>query len=104
MGQNLSHRGFTARRSTPSNRQSAGSRVAVVANGFDRTALQRFHASRNILFRSRLLTHKRVTTLFGSGEESWRRLAAQIAVDALLVDVKFAGGVDFPLVCFIGHG
>jgi len=78
--------------------------LAVAADRLDRAAFQSLRAGRDILFGDRLLAHIGVPTLFGSAEESWRRLTAQVAVDALLVDIEFPGGVRFPLVCFIGHG
>src|SRR5579883_776578 len=45
-----------------------------------------------------------MATLVIAGEKGGRGFAAEIAVDALLVDVKFTAGVVRPLVCFVGHG
>jgi hypothetical protein len=50
-----------------------------------------------------LLAHKGIATLFGTGKESRGRLTAEVAIDALLVDVEFACRIGFPLVCFIRH-
>ena len=76
--------------------------VAVVADGLDRAAFQRLHAGSDLLLGRRLLAHVRVATLFGTGEESRGRLTAEIAIDALLVDVKLALPRWFPtyLLCW----
>ena len=77
--------------------------VAVVADGLHRTALQGFHAERGIFLRGRLLMDERVAPFVMAGKERRRSLAAEITVNALLIDEKLAGGVLLPLVCFIGH-
>src|ERR1019366_7903335 len=78
--------------------------VAVVANGLDRAALEGLHAEGNLLLRGRLFVHERVASLVMAREKSRRGFAAKVAVDALLIDVKFAPDVFRPLVCFVGHG
>ena len=70
--------------------QPSASGVAVAADGLDRATFQRLCASRNILFRRRLLAHEGIATLFGTGKESRGRLTAEVAIDALLVDVEFS--------------
>jgi hypothetical protein len=78
--------------------------VAVVADGLNRAAFERFHTERNFFLGGRLFVNEGIATLVMTGEKRRRRFAAQIAVDALLIYVKLTGNVAFPLVCFVGHG
>jgi hypothetical protein len=77
---------------------------AVVTDGLNRTALEGFHAKSDIIIGLGLLVNEGVTTLVVAAEKRRRGLAAEIAVDALLIDVKLTRSVLFPFVCFIGHG
>lgn len=45
-----------------------------------------------------------VAALVVTSEERWRGLAAQVAVDALLVDVELAGGIAGPFFRFVLTG
>src|SRR5689334_884415 len=83
--------------------RNARSAVAVVADGFDRAAFEGFHALGDFFFGGRLLMDERIATLVIAREEIRSSLAAQVAVDALLVDVEFPGGVRGPFVCFVRH-
>src|SRR5689334_10808401 len=67
--------------------------VAVVADGFHRAAFEGLHAQRGVLFGRGLVVDKRVAALFLAFEERGRRLAAKIAINALLIDVKFTADV-----------
>jgi membrane associated rhomboid family serine protease len=77
---------------------------AVVADGLDRATLKGFHAESDIVLGLGLLVDEGVTTLVVAAEERRRGLTAEIAIDALLVDVELTGDVLLPFVCFIGHG
>ena len=71
----------------------ASLRVAVVTNRFDRTAFHRFFAFGLLFRRNRLLEDETVTAIFVAGEIIRRSFAAEIAVNALVVHVKFTGNV-----------
>ena len=75
----------------------------VVADGFDRAAFFGFLAARFLLGIFGLLVNKRVTAVVTAFEIVRGGFAAQITVDALLIDVKLALDVLRPLVCFVGH-
>lgn len=77
--------------------------VSVLANRFDGAAFEGFHTLGDFLFRGRLLMNEGVASFVVTGEKPRRRFAAQIAVNALLIDVKFARRVLGPLVGFVGH-
>jgi hypothetical protein len=77
--------------------------VAVLADGLDRAAFEGFAAERDFFLRGRLLVDEGVAALVVAREEIGGGLAAEIAVDALLVDVELARDVMFPLVGFVGH-
>ena len=84
-------------------RRAAPLFIAVVANGFDRAAFEGFHAHFDF-FRSRGLLHNEgIAAVITAREEIRRRFAAQIAVDALLIDVEFSLNVIGPLVVYICH-
>ena len=78
--------------------------VAVVATRFDGAALEGFHTEGNFLLGGGLLMHEGVSTFIMAGKERGCGLTAEIAVDALLIDIKLTRNVWFPLVIFIGHG
>lgn len=73
--------------------------VAVVADGFDRAAFQGLHAEADFFLSSRLFMDKGIAAFIMSCEESWSCFAAEIAVDALLIDVELARRVFRPFVC-----
>jgi len=78
-------------------------RVAVVADGLDRAAFHGFLAAR-LLFGGRgLLFDVGIAAVVIAGEIVRRRLASQVAVNALVVHVKLAGGVFSVAVCNISH-
>jgi hypothetical protein len=77
--------------------------VAVVANRFDGAALERFHALGDFLVGGGLLENERIPTFVVPLKKRWRRLAAEVAVDALLIDVELSPDILRPLVSFIRH-
>src|SRR4029453_11299040 len=64
--------------------------VPVVADRFDRAAFHRFFAETFFVRRLRLLVDVGVPAVIVSFEIGGGRFAAQIAVDALIIDVEFA--------------
>ena len=64
--------------------------VPVAADRFDRAAFHRFFAETFFVRRLRLLVHVGVPAVIVSFEIGGGRFAAQIAVDALIIDVEFA--------------
>src|SRR5215216_1718665 len=77
--------------------------VSVVADGFYGTALKGFHAQRNLFFGRRLFMDKGIPTFIVAGEKSRSSFATQIAVDALLIDIKLTWDVRLPFVSFVSH-
>jgi hypothetical protein len=77
--------------------------LAVVADGLDGAAFEGFRAQGGFLLGRRLFLDVGVAPLVVAREERGRRLSAQVAVDALLVNVEFASDVGFPFVCFVCH-
>jgi len=63
---------------------------AVVANGFDRTTFHRFFAERFLLWSLWLLVNVGMAAVVVTLKIGWRGLAAQIAVDTLIIDVEFS--------------
>ena len=77
--------------------------AAVVSDGFDRATFHRFLAKPFFFRRLRLLVNVGVTAVVIALEIRRRCLAAEIAVDALLIDVELAGCVFGIFVGGIGH-
>jgi hypothetical protein len=78
--------------------------VPVVADRFDRTAFHGFFAESLFFWRLRLFIDVRMAAVIISFEIGGRGFAAQIAVDALIIYVEFAGDIFGVFVCGIGHG
>src|ERR1051325_8766844 len=70
--------------------QITGFLSAVVTNGFDRTTFLGFLAELLLLFRARLIVNEGVATVIIAFEICRRCFAAEIAVDALVIDVIFS--------------
>ncbi len=79
------------------------SSVAVIADGFHGAAFHGFLAARFFLRRAGLLVNVRITTVIAAGEIVRRGFAAQVAVDALIIDEKFAGHVVSVSICNVSH-
>src|SRR4051794_36834297 len=71
-------------------RFNAASALPVIANRLNRAAFHRFFAKALFLGAFRLFVDERVTTVIVAFEIGRSGFAAQIAVDALIIDVKFA--------------
>src|SRR5262249_53995134 len=77
--------------------------VPIVADRFDRAAFHCFFAKTFFVRRLRLLVHVGVAAIIVSFEIGGSRFAAQIAVDALIIDVEFARYVLGVFVRCVGH-
>jgi hypothetical protein len=76
---------------------------AVVANGLDGAAFHRFLAELLFVLGSRLLVNVGIAAVVVAAEIARGRFAAQIAVDALIVDVVLAGQVFRIAICDVSH-
>ena len=66
---------------------------AIVADGFDRTSFHRFLAKRFLLRGGRLLKHIGVAAVVAAREIRGCGFPAQVAVNALVIDIKLSGHV-----------
>jgi hypothetical protein len=78
--------------------------VAVVPDRFDRTAFHGFFAKSFFFRRLRLFIDVGMAAVIIPFEIGWRGFAAQIAIDALIIDIEFARYVFGVFVSDIGHG
>src|SRR5947209_14446637 len=77
--------------------------AAVVSDGFNRATFHRLFAEAFFFRRLRLFVDVRMTAVVVAFEIRRRSFAAQIAVDALLIDVEFTGCVFGIFVGDVGH-
>lgn len=77
---------------------------AVVADGFDRAGGDGFFAEKGFFFCFRLFEDDAVSAVVVAVEIGRGGLAAEVAVDALIVYVVFAGSVVGVFVFDVGHG
>src|SRR5205814_10730109 len=77
---------------------------AIIPYRFDRTAFHRFFTESFFLRRLWLFVNVGMAAVIVPFEIGGRGLAAQIAVDALIIDVEFARYVFGVFVCGISHG
>jgi len=75
----------------------------VVADRFDRATFHRLFAKTFFLGRLRLLVNVGVAAVVVALEIRGRSFPAQIAVDALFIDIEFAGGIFRIFVGNVGH-
>jgi len=83
--------------------ENGGRKSAVVADGLNRAAFLGFLAARFLVRRGGLLVNIGVAAVLVALEIVRRRLAAQVAVNALVVHVVFSGGVFGVFVCCVSH-
>jgi hypothetical protein len=76
---------------------------AVIANRFDRATLHRFFAERFLVRGRWLLVNVGMTPVVVAFETGGCRFAAQIAVDALIIDIEWPRYVLGVFVCDVGH-
>jgi hypothetical protein len=76
---------------------------AVVADGFDRATFHGFLAQLFLFGRTRLLIDVGIAAVIISAEIAGGGFAAEIAVDALVIDIIFAGNIFGIAVCDISH-
>jgi hypothetical protein len=81
----------------------AGDGLAVVADGFDGAAFHGFFAQLFFVGRSGLFVNERVTAIVIALEVGRGGFAAQVAINALVVNEVFAGGVFGIFVCCVSH-
>jgi hypothetical protein len=77
--------------------------VAVVPDRFDRTAFHCLFAKSFFFRRLRLFINIGMAAVVVPFEIGWRGFAAQIAIDALIIDIEFARYVFGVFVSGIGH-
>jgi hypothetical protein len=76
---------------------------AIVTDGFHGATFHRFFAEPFFFRRFRLLVNVGMAAIIVALEIGRSRFAAQIAIDALIIDIEFASYVSRVLVCGIGH-
>jgi hypothetical protein len=77
--------------------------LAVVADGLDRAAFHRFFALGFFFGRGGLFENVGITAVVVSGEIGRGSFAAQITIDALVIDVIFARRVFWIFICDVSH-
>ena len=77
--------------------------ISIIADGFHGAAFLGLFALRLLLGRTGLLIDERITSVIVAFEIVRSGFAAQVAVDALVIDVEFAGNVFRIFVCDVGH-
>jgi hypothetical protein len=83
--------------------EKAGFLFAVVADGFDGAAFHGFLAKAFLGFVLGLLEDVGMSAVLVAREVCGRSFAAEIAVDALVINVEFARHVFWVFVCFVSH-
>src|SRR5438067_447828 len=91
----------------PAFRSAVGDRAirlgAVAADGLDWTAFHRLFAEGLFLRRGWLFIHVRMATVIVAAEIRRRGFAAEIAVDALVIDVELSLDVFGIFICDVRH-
>lgn len=75
----------------------------VVTNRFDGATLFGLFAARLFFRRFRLFEHVGITAILVALKVIRRRFATEIAINALVVDVIFAGGILRVFICCVSH-
>src|SRR5205807_4019951 len=76
---------------------------AVVTDGFDGATFHRFLAKRFFLGRLGLLVNEGVSAVVVAFVIRRRGFPAEVAVDALIVDVEFTIDIFWIFICRVGH-
>jgi hypothetical protein len=74
--------------------------LSVAADGFYRAASEGFFTEGALVIRLRLLVEEGVATIIITLEVGWRCLTAQVAIDALVIDIV---GTFYVLRVFVGN-
>jgi hypothetical protein len=77
--------------------------VSIIADCFHRAAFLGLFALRLFLRRTRLFINEGITSIIIAFEIVRSGFATQVAVDALVIDVKFAGDAFRIFVCDVSH-
>src|SRR4051812_49783207 len=80
-----------------------GLRTAVTANGFDGTAFHGFLALGLFFWSGGLFKDVGIAAIIIASEVIRSRLAAEIAIDALVIDVVLSASVLGVAICNISH-
>ncbi len=72
-------------------------------DGFDRAGIHCFGAKFNLIGGTRLLVNVRIAVLIVPREIGWSGVAADIAIDACFVNVKFSRHIVRELVIYFRH-
>ena len=80
-----------------------GSLLAVVADSLHGAAFHGLGAESNLIIGHGLLANEGKTLVIVAGEEIRGGLAAEVAVDAVAVNIELAGNILFSLIVDIGH-
>ncbi len=91
------------RRPSPAGLAESSDLNPVVANGLDWTTLLGFLAKRFLFWGRRLFVDVGIATFIVAGKIGRRSFATEIAVDTLIIDVKFTCDAFLVPVCEIGH-
>ena len=76
---------------------------AVVTDSVNRATGFRFFALSDFIIRRRLLNHDGDAIVVVATEEIGSRSAAEIAIDALRVDIPFSGNISVGFLVFVCH-
>ena len=77
--------------------------LAVVADGLHGAAFHGLGAESHFIIGHRLLTNEGKPLVVVAGKEIRGGLAAEVAVDAIAVNIELAGNILFSLIVDIGH-
>jgi hypothetical protein len=77
--------------------------IAIIPDGFDGAAFLGFLAQGFLLRAAGLLEDVRITSIVAAGKIGGGRFTAKIAIDALIIDVVFAGNVVGIFICNVSH-
>jgi hypothetical protein len=77
--------------------------IAIIPDGFDGAAFLGFLAQGFLLRAAGLLKDVRITSIVAAGKIGGGRFTAKIAIDALIIDVVFAGNVVGIFICNVSH-
>jgi phage-related holin len=78
-------------------------KLSVVSDGFYWATLHGLLAEGFFFGRFRLFVNVAVTAIIIAFEVGWCRLAAQVAIDALIVHIELARYVVAVFVCYVCH-
>jgi len=78
--------------------------LGIVADRFDRAAVHRLLAQRLLLGSFGLFEDEAMTSVIVALEVRGGGFTAQVAIDALVIDIKFSRDIVAVFVCCVCHG